>query len=158
MWNVIAAFALDSIFGYQSANKLRDNLLALASRRANYYLGGSRAVALPLDSTAQNAVDYVDVELDSTNLAGFTVQARVDVRAGAATGIQPKIRNVTDGTDAGMGVACVATNADYSGTSQQQTITVTLAAGVKKYRLMGIPANTTDGTYCIGSMEIFASA
>ena len=93
-----------------------------------------------------------------TNLTGFTVQARVDVRAGAATGITPKIRNVTDGTDAGTGTACTATDADYSGTAQQQTITVTLAAGAKKYRLQGIPANTTDGTYCIGSLEIFASA
>ena len=64
MWNVIAAFALDSIFGYQSANKLRDNLIALAGRRANYYLGGSRAVALPLIASAQDAVDWVDVELD----------------------------------------------------------------------------------------------
>ena len=33
MWNVIPAWALDAVFGYQSANKLRDNLLALASRR-----------------------------------------------------------------------------------------------------------------------------
>jgi len=157
-WNVIAAYVLDNVFGYQSANKHRENMIALASRRAMYPLGGSRQTTLPLVASAQDAIDYLDVELDGDELAGMTIQARVEVRAGAATAVTPKIRNVTDGTDAGTGVSCSATNSDYSGTNQKQTITVTLAAGVKKYRLQCTPANTTDGTRGIGYLEIFADA
>lgn len=157
-WNVITAYVLDFVFGYQSANKHRDNMLALANRKAIYNLGGSRQVSLPQVASAQDAIDFHDIEINGTALAGFTVQARVEVRAGTATAVTPKIRNVTDSTDAGTGVSCSATAADYSGANQKQTITVTLAAGLKKYRLMGTPANVTDPAFAIGDLEIFATS
>lgn len=157
-WNVIAAYVLDQRFGYQSANKHRENLITLASRRAVYPLGGSRQTTVPLVASAQDAIDYLDIELDGDELAGLTCQLRVEVRAGAATAVTPKLRNVTDGTDAGTGTSCSATNSDYSGTNQKQTITVTIAAGVKKYRLQLTPANTTNGVYGIGYLEIFADS
>lgn len=158
-WNTIAAKVLDDVFGYQSANRIRENLIALASARLTYHLGGSRTVAVPLVASAQDAIDFIDIELDGTNLGGFTKQLRVEVRvANAATSVTPKLRNVTDGTDAGTGVACSATNADYSGTNQKQTITVTVATGVKKYRLQLTPSNTTHPTFGIAYVEIFATA
>lgn len=158
-WNTIAAKVLDDVFGYQSANRIRENLIALASARLTYYLGGSRTVSVPQVASAQDAVDWVDIELDGTNLGGFTKQLRVEVRVGnAATSVTPKLRNVTDGTDAGTGVACSATNADYSGTNQKQTITVTIASGVKKYRLQLTPSNTTHPTFGTGYVEIFATS
>lgn len=157
-WTAISAFVLDQIFGYQTANYIRENAIALASARLKYELGGSRVLSLPQVASAQDAANYIDQEIDGTNLGGFTKQARVEVRAGAATGITPKVRNVTAGTDAGTGVSCTATNADYSGSNQKQTISLTLAAGVNKYRLMGTPANTTDPTFCIGHIEIFATS
>jgi hypothetical protein len=55
-------------------------------------------------------------------------------------------------------VACTATAADYSGANQKQTITVTLASGIKKYRLQGTPSNTTNATFVIGYLEVFATA
>jgi hypothetical protein len=158
-WTAIGAYILDQVWGYQGANKHRENMIALASRKAIYDLGGSRITALPQVASAQDAVEYRDIELDGTNLGGFTVRLRVECRTiNAATSVTPKLRNVTDSTDAGTGVACSATNADYSGTNQKQTITVTLAAGVKKYRLMGTPSNTTHPTFIIGDLEIFATA
>lgn len=158
-WNTIAAKVLDDKFGYQSANAMRDNLIALASARLTYHLGGSRQVAIPLVASAQDAIDWVDIELDGTNMGGLTKQLRVEVRvANAATSVTPKLRNVTDATDAGVGVACSATNADYSGTNQKQTITVTIASGVKKYRLQLTPSNTTHPCFGIGYVEIFATA
>lgn len=158
-WNAISAFVLDQVFGYQTANKIRENLLALSSARHNYSLGGSRQITLPQVAAAQDAIDYLDVELDSTLLGGLTVQARVECRTlNGATGITPKIRNVTDGSDAGTGAACTATAADYGGADQKQTIPVVLAAGIKKYRLQGTPANTTHGTFTIGQLEAFATA
>jgi len=158
-WNVIAAYVLDQVFGYQGANKIRDNLIALGSRRAVYRLGGSRIVSLPLVASAQDAAEWIDVEIDGTNLAAFTANLRVECRTMAAgTSVTPKLRNVTDATDAGTGVACVATATDYSGANQKQTVVVTLAAGIKKYRLQGTPSNTTNATFIIGDLEVFVTA
>lgn len=155
-WNTIAAAVLDQVFGYQGFNKFRDNLIALAANRGHHHLGGSRQTSLPLVASAQDAVDWIDIEIDGTNLGGMTKQLRVECRAGAGTAVTPKLRNVTDATDAGTGASCTGTAADYSGTNQKQTITVTIASGVKKYRLQGTPANTTDPTFVIGNLEIFA--
>lgn len=158
-WNVISAFVLDQVFGYQSANRFRDNLIALSSARLTYDLGGSRLTSLPLVASAQDAIDWRDIELDGTNLGGFTKRARVECRTmNAATSVTPKVRNVTDASDAGAGVACTATAADYSGANQKQTITLTLATGEKKYRLQGTPGNTTNPTFVIGYIEVFATA
>lgn len=158
-WNVIAAYVLDQVFGYQGANKIRDNLIALGSMRRTYDLHGSRTVSLPLVGSTQDAYDWTDVEIDGTNLGGFTAQLRVECRTLAAgTSITPKLRNVTDSTDAGTGAACTATNADYSGANQKQTVAVTIASGVKKYRLQGTPSNATNATFVIGYLELFVTA
>lgn len=158
-WSVIAAYVLDQVWGYQSANRHRDNLIALGLRRATYHLGGSRTVSLPLVASAQDAHDWIDVEIDGTELGAFTAQLRVECRTtNAGTSVTPKLRNVTDSTDAGTGAACTATNTDYSGANQKQTITVTIAAGVKKYRLQGTPSNTTNATFVIGYLELFVTA
>lgn len=158
-WTAISAFALDQIYGYQSANKQRENLIALVCCRFTHQLGGSRSQALPQVASAQDADSYIDIELDGTNLGGITKQARIECRTfNAATSVTPKVRNVTDATDAGVGAACSATNADYSGANQKQTIALTIAAGVKKYRLQGTPSNVTHPTFVIGYIEFFATA
>lgn len=158
-WNAIVAYILDDPWGYQSANKHRENLIVLASRRAVYPLGGSRSVSLPLVASAQDAESWIDVEIDGTKLGGMTAKLRVECRTtNAGTSVTPKLRNMTDSTDAALGVACSATAADYSGANQKQTITATIAAGVKKYRLQGTPSNTTNPTFVIGYLEIYADA
>jgi len=121
-------------------------------------MGGSRQVSLPRVASAQDAIDWRDIEITATNiLTGFTVQARAEVRTlNAAVSITPRVQNVTDATTAGTGVSCTATNADYSGTNQKQTIAVTLTTGTKKYRLQGTPGATTDDTFLIGDLEVFA--
>lgn len=173
-WTVISAFVLDQAFGYQTANNLRGNLIALVSRRDGRSLGGSRA--LPNFAVydprqmifrskypgvgPHDAENYIDVEIDGTNLSGLTARARVEVRGRAGVSITPKVRNMTDSTDAGTGAACTASNPDFSGTNQKQTITLTLASGVKKYRLqytLGANALVAD-TWCLGEIEIFATA
>lgn len=156
-WTAIGAFVLDQAFGYSSANKLRANAIALASARLTYHLGGSRSVAIPMVAAAQDAIDYLDIELDGTNLAGFTISLRVECRtSNAGTSVTPKLRNVTDGTDAATGAACSATT--FGGANGTQSITATIAAGVKKYRLMATPSNTTNPVFIIGYLEIWANA
>jgi hypothetical protein len=123
--------------------------------RAFLFLGGSRSTAVPLVASAQDAVDYVDVEIDSSSVIGLTKKVRVEVRTfNAATSVTPSLKNVTDGTTVGTGVACSATAADYSGTNQIQSITVTLTTGIKKYRLQLTPSNTTHPVFGIGYLEI----
>jgi len=157
-YTAISAFVLDQIFGYQTANKLRLNIEAILAARLHKGMGGSRQVSLPRVASAQDAIDWRDIEITATNiLTGFTVQARAEVRTlNAAVSITPRVQNVTDATTAGTGVSCTATNADYSGTNQKQTIAVTLTTGTKKYRLQGTPGATTDDTFLIGDLEVFA--
>jgi hypothetical protein len=174
-WTVISAFVLDQILGYQTMNNIRGNWICLVSRRAGRYLGGSRVIpgqpvwdelgmrlrSKVLSLGPLDAFDYVDVEIDGTNQTGITYQARVEVRTNnPGVSITPKVRNVTDATDAGTGSACTATAPDYTGTNQKQTIALTIASGIKKYRLMytlGANAYLIDH-WCIGELESFATA
>lgn len=174
-WNVISAFVLDQVFGYQSANKIRENLITNVAARRGRHLGGTRGLpnfAVFDPSTMRirskypslgpfDAENYVDVEIDATELGGLTVQARVEVRTNdPAVSITPKIRNVTDGIDAVVGAACTAGDVDYAGTNQKQTLNmVPLAAGIKKYRLQyTLGALAAVDTWCVGEIEIFATA
>ena len=138
-------------------DQVRLNIKALAARRAVYPLGGSRQALVVYNGTF-DAVDWIDVELDGTEFqTGATVRARVEVRsANAGTSITPLIRNITDSTDAVTGAACTATDADYSGANQKQTLSFTPVTGVKKYRLQFTNSNATNGTYGAPSfLEVF---
>jgi hypothetical protein len=174
-WNVISAFVLDQIFGYQSANKIRQNLVALSARRAGRFLGGSRIFPNLMADTLVGGLKskvigglgpfdvfgYIDVEIDGTEQTGQTFQAFVEVRTNnPAVSITPKIRNVTDSSDAGVGAACTATAVDYSGTNQKQTIALTIPTGVKKYRLqftLGANAQVCE-TWATGEIVAFTTS
>lgn len=172
-WTAITAYILDQVFGYQDANEIRANLIVLASRRSGRSLGGSRT--LPNDPAVDlltgkwrsksaglgptDVVDYMDVEIDGTNQTGITYQARVQVRTDRANvSITPRVYNVTDSTVAGTGTACSASAGDFSGTNQKQTIALTIASGVKTYRLQFSLNNVSGSTWAIGEIESFATA
>lgn len=121
-----------------------------------HYLGGSRGTSFALASGYLNAADWLDIELDGDEVGDLLVRARVECRVDAGEAVTPRVLNVTDATEAGVGVTCTATDADYSGTNQIQVITVTLASGAKKYRLQGFLASGVGG-YAIGYLEIGGS-
>lgn len=172
-WNVITAFVLDQLFGYQSANKLRENPLAIVSAGLGRYMGGSRDIPNnpginlfggPLKSK-QNGVgpydvyDYVDIEIDGTNQTGITFRARVECRTDrAGCTITPKIRNITTSTDMVTGAACAAGAVDFSGTNQKQTLTFTPTTGANKYRLMFTLSSPSGSTWMIGELERIATS
>jgi hypothetical protein len=135
---------------------VRQNIKALAARRAVYPLGGSRNVGIQYNAVI-DAYDWLPFYFDGTEFqAGATVRARVDVRsADAATSITPQIYNVTDTSVAVTGAACSATLADYTGANQRQTLSFTPATGAKEYRLRLTPSNDTNLVYCIGLVEVF---
>lgn len=127
---------------------------SVAVPRAIYPLGGSRNQALQ-HNAVMDAYDYLDTEIDSAEVAGMTVQARVEVRVGnSGISVTPEIYNVTDASVEVTGSACSATNADYSGTNQKQTLTITPATGAKQYRLRLTPSANTFPVWGIGTVEV----
>lgn len=117
------------------------------------YLGGSRDVG-SISSSSISVPGWIDVVINGTTYAASTVTARVDVRTGSAgTSVTPKIYNVTDSEDAGTGDSCIATDTDFTGTNQVQAFPITLAPGVKTYRLMLDAGNNSDAVYGIGYLE-----
>lgn len=172
-WNIIDAYTLDDAFGYQSAEALRQNILAFASKHHGRFLGGSRET--PNNPVADlvtgilrsknpgigpfDAHDFIDVEIDGTNQGGVTFQAKVECRVGmSGQSITPRIQNITAGTTAGTGVACTAGDPAYAGTNQKQAIALTLATGVNKYRLQYTLGRPSGNTWVTGEIESFVTA
>jgi len=106
-------------------------------------LGGSRK-----DSVAgtgyQDADDYVPFELPDSASTGGTWNAIVDLLCeDGSTTITPKIRNITDSSDAVVGSASSSTS------WARQTLAFTPASG-KEYRLMFVKSDDLHKCFGIG--------
>lgn len=125
-------------------NKLKDSIIA--NSHAVYPLGGSRSIAIPTGATTyQDAPEYIEFEVPTTTYGSYVYKAIVEVRTeNAATTVTPKIRNVTDASDAVVGSAGTAT-----AWGTYQTLTFTVAAG-KKYRLMASKSDDVYQAWIIG--------
>lgn len=141
---------------------LRDltDLLLLGAIHRNLYVGGSEVNGIPATATGDlvllEALPW-SVDNTSSQVSGFstanggtlTVQMRFLVRvSNGAINVTPKVLYgssmsaiATPATLTGA-VSCAATDADYSGTNQIQTVTLTLPAGLKYFK----PALTVAGT------------
>lgn len=151
-------------FFLDDANRIRDSLdkLALATLQRNIFAGGSSLTGI--DASASGDVDLLDwapLEIDNTSaqFSGFSdsngavLVARfrflVRVSNGAIT-VTPKLRygstitTITTAATISGDAACSATDEDYSGTDQYQTVTVTLPSGKKLWKpqltIGGVPA------------------
>lgn len=146
----ISDFVLDQIYGYQTANKIKNNIKAILSNRLERSFGGSRENSVNFNGT-YDVIEYRDVQFDATNLTGLSIRARVEGKtANAATSVTPLIRNVTDALTLVTGTAIVATS------FEEQLLTMTpLTAGAKKYRLQGTTNNATWDTWLFGLAETY---
>jgi hypothetical protein len=118
-------------------NQIRDSIIA--DSHAVFPLGGSRSIAIPTGGGYQDAPEYIEFEVPSTTYGGYVYKCVVEVKTeNAATTVTPKLRNVTDGTDAVVGTAGTSTS-----WGTYQTLTFTVAAA-KKYRLQ---ASKSDDVY-----------
>lgn len=124
--------------GYQTAEKIRQDLNVLAYAGVILDLGGSDDVGLLFDGSPadwQPVRGYRDYELQGNELGGMTLQAVVFTRLGAVGAgsppptVQWRLRNVTDSLTAATGTAHDET------TIQRDVQTVTLQATAKTYRL-----------------------
>jgi hypothetical protein len=144
-------FVLDQLFGYQTANKIKNSIAALAAARLEKAFGGSREASINHNGTF-DVFEFRDVQMDSTLLTGLTVRARVEGKtANAATSVTPRVRNVTDGADHVTGTAITSTS------FVEQVLTMSpLTAGTKKYRLQGVTNNANNDVWLLGVCETFA--
>ncbi len=147
----VSDFVLDQVFGYQTANYLKNNIVALASARLRASFGGSREASLN-GSGALDLFDYRELTFVSTNLSGLTIQARVETKtANAGTSVTPKIRNVTDSTDLVTGSAVTATS------FTEEVLSMTpLTSGTKKYKMMVTTNNASNDVWGFGVCETYA--
>ncbi len=139
-----AYVALDP-WGYQTAQKVKDDLalLALGCFARNLNGGGSESDGFGVGTGTGmvTAFDCIEFEIDNSNSqvsasANIICQVLVCLRVeNAAISVTPRIYNVTDAsvpTQSGA-AACSAIAADFSGSNQRQTLTLTPTTGKKKY-------------------------
>lgn len=165
IWVDLDEFLMDT-----HATPLRDalDLLSLAAVQRNLYVGGSELTGIPATATGDVVLyDYVPwlVPNDNNQIGGYvdsaggatlTRQVRVFARvSNAAINITPKIwygssmTAITTALSLTGAAACSATNADYSGTNQIQTVTFTLPTGAKYFKVGFTIAGTPAADYQI---------
>lgn len=149
------AYIYQSVWGFKSAERTRQDIHALAAVRKEKHLviGGARADRHANTSAAAfDHPNYWDVPIDWTDFtAGFTVVARVEVvTSSASCSITPRIRNVTDSTDIN-GTSSIGT------TYVEQVITIPVpgTVGLKRYRLQLVPGLASIGVNAVGVIEIY---
>jgi hypothetical protein len=121
--------------------KARPNFDATAF--SSHYLGGSRSTAIT-GTGYKDAVDYVDFIVPDSASSGGVFKAIVDVLCeNVATTITPKIRNITDSSDAVVGSAHASTSWG------SQTLAFTPTVG-KTYRLMLVKSDDLFDCWSIG--------
>lgn len=135
----------NSQFASEEYQKLRDAILA-AVFDMGLRIGGSRSVAVS-GTGYQDATDYLDFRVPDAASAGAVYKVYVDqLCENAATSITPKIRNITDSSDAVVGSASTSTS------WAEQTLTFTPVAG-KRYRLMFVKSDDVYRCYGIGFVQ-----
>lgn len=106
-------------------------------------LGGSDDVGL-LTAAYLPVIGARDLTLNGDTLGGLTVELVVSSRtADAATAVTVRLRNVTDGATPTGGTS----TPHVSPTLTTETLTPTLASGVKVYRLEVIGADALNAVY-----------
>lgn len=149
-YDIPTDYVLDQLFGYQSANKIKNSIKALAAARLEKSFGGSRENSVLFNGTFA-VLEARDVEWDSLQLSGLTTRARVEGKTSdAATSVTPRIRNITDATDLITGTAITAT------VFTEQILAMALVAGLKKYRLQGVTNNGNNDVWLFGVSETYA--
>jgi hypothetical protein len=126
------AYAAGHRWGYQDADQTRQSIDVLAYIGDAIQLGGHQAIGYVTGAATWEAVDpSFTYSLNGSTLGGMTLDLVVTSwTENAAQSVQVRLRNTTDSSNA-------AISTSHSGTSATlETVTgVTLAAGIKSYRL-----------------------
>lgn len=147
-----SAYLVTDDFGYETAEKLRNDLALLVQGQVgrNRWVGGSDSRGL-LASAAVDIIDALHFKIDNSSTqwsgsTGITVPITVLLRvANASISVTPRIWNYTTAAAATISgaAACSATATDWSGTNQIQTLLLTLASGINEYCVQVTPTAAT---------------
>jgi hypothetical protein len=126
-------------------NKIKDSVIANA--HAVFPLGGSRVMVLPVvGATAQDAVDYIEFEVPTSDSGGHVYKVVCEIKTeNAATTVTPRLYNVTDASVNWTGSAGTST----AWGTYQVSSSLTIAAG-KKYRLQFTKSDDLYESWGIG--------
>src|SRR5512138_334824 len=131
-------------FGYQTAEKIRNDMDIAAYIAGHLDLGGDERGILSASYVPVNGSRSFDLNGDS--LGGMTLEAVVFYyTANASTTVNVRVRNTSDSSNAGtISAASAAT------TVTREVVTLTLASGIKTYRLELTGSDALNGVYCWG--------
>ena len=126
----LGSYIVGSKWGYQSAQKASE-ALDIALYLPHIPLGGSEGTAVVTGAATWAPVSgYLPISLNGDSLGGLTLQAVIVYKTeNAAQAVQWRVRNVTDSSNAALGTSSTST------TPVEETATLTIASGVKSYRL-----------------------
>lgn len=119
------------LFGYQTAEKIRQNFDVLGYIGDHLPLGGDEAIGSVTGAGVWEAVDATkEYTLNGDELDGLTLELVAFYKTeNAAQSVQLRLRNLTDSSNAAVTSVSTAT------TLTTETVAVTLPSGAKRYRL-----------------------
>jgi hypothetical protein len=122
-------YAAGDKFGYQSAEKVR-HATDMALYLPHLDLGGQDVGVITGAATWVPVPGYEELTLNNASLGGLTIDLVCwSYTSNSSQAVQLRLRNVTDSTNACTSTSITAT------TATKETVTATLASGVKVYRL-----------------------
>lgn len=143
-----SAYQTGDKWGYQTAEKVRNDLDICAYLAGHLDLGGDERPILSSSYVGVNGARTYDLNDDS--LGGLTLEAVVFFyTTNAATTVNVRVRNTTDGSDAGAIAAASAAT-----TVTREVVSLTLASGVKTYQLQVTGSDASNGVYCWGYLRL----
>ncbi len=142
------AFIAGDRFGYQTVEKIRNDLDIAGYLGGHLDLGGDERGILSASYTGVNGARSFDLNGDS--LGGMTLEAVVFYyTANASTTVNVRVRNTTDSSNAGT-----IAGASAATTVTREVVTLTLASGIKTYRLEVTGSDALNGVYCWGYLRL----
>jgi hypothetical protein len=137
-----------SKFGYQDAERARQDLDILSYLCGHFDLGGDERPILSASYVGVNG--HRSYDLNGDTLGGMTLEAVVYFyTTNASTTVNVRVRNTTDGSNAGAIAAASAAT-----TVTREVVTLTLASGIKTYRLEVTGSDALNGIYAWGYLRI----
>jgi hypothetical protein len=143
-----SAYQTGDRWGYQTAEKVRNDLDICAYVAGHLDLGGDERGILSASYVPVNG--YRSFDLNGDSLGGMTLEAVVFYyTSNASTTVNVRVRNTTDSSNAGT-----ITAASSATTATREVVTLTLASGIKTYRLEVTGSDALNGVYCWGYLRL----
>lgn len=140
----------DAPFGYQEMEAIRQSLHVCGYLIGHIDLGGDeRSMTITTPGTYQPVNGARSVDHNGNEDGGLTLEAVIfSYSSNAGTSVTVRVRNTTDGSNAGTTAARTDT------TVQRDVVTLTLVAGIKTYRLEWNASNTTNPVFAWGYLRL----